>query len=414
MSSVETPTAAPTYRPLSTLALAGLIVSLFAPLAFVLNQTWFLLVCPLPALVMCLMARRQVRHSQGAMSGAGVAAAGIVLSVASGLGWVTSQVTEQYILAREASTFLEQWLAQVQNPDREGEAFLGSVKPVERQVSFHPNDTRRLRAHFPPITGTNNLPYDVFRSHDVVALLRRYPGQVTLVPLGSRSTITYVKGSYIAQFAYQLKCPITEGELLFTMKSEQVSTDRGPRREWHVVVSKDELKLPTDLTEHGRYWAVAYAGATQRFQTLMQRIHVDDQTGLEEQFFTPATRQWLPHLASFVRQGVPPKRPSKWASISPLLIRDEGDTSAVPHRWKLRYRILVSTQMPPGPDGKPLPGGQEMECEVELSNIALQDSESPWRITDYKFVTIRKKRDVEVLPIQPPTMRDPSEMMKDR
>lgn len=377
MSRLDTP-AASTYRPLSALALVSLFFSLPAPLIFIWNQVWFLLLSPGVGLILGVLARRHIRRSQGRLGGQAVAAGAIVLSVACGLGWLTMLATEQYVLAAEAETFLREWIATLQEKDKEGEVFLGTLEPKGRQIDFHPGDIRKLRAHFPPPRGTNIPQFDAFRANPFMATLLRYPGQFRLEPLGRQGNIAYEPGSYSVKFAYRLECPVTAGEVQFTLKSQEFATRHGPRREWYVVLNDKEPELPREPTPYGKELFEARRQAEYDIRQLLLAVHRDQLDGLAP-LFAAASQSALQTVIDFLRRDVPPKKPSRWQGYSAMLLQDAREGA---DGWRLRYRLRIINDK------------QEMEFEITLVRGPGAASDR-WHYTDYKFLNFRKRRELE-------------------
>jgi hypothetical protein len=385
--------AAQAYRPVSALALTGLVFSLFAPLVFLIQALWFLILSPGIGLILCVIARWRIHQSQGTLGGEAVATVGLLLSVGCGLGWVTTQATEQFLLAQEAETFLHDWLDTLQKPEKEGEAFLGTIDPKRRQINFNPNDLRRMRAHFPPVKGTNTPEIDLFRTHPFTMLVQRYRGKIQLVPKGRLGGVIYNQGNYEVKYAYQLTCPVLEGEVVFKLLSDTVNTPQGPRREWRVLVTGGEPNLPKELTSYGQTLQIVQAEAQKRFNEVMQRIHHNKIEELKD-YFAPDSQTGQKELVNFLRpKGLPSEAESLWQTCGTLLI---GDEQTGPNGWKLRYRIQVVTAK------------QDMEFEASMTTPDLRKPET-WRLSEYKRLSFRKRREMEGPAT--PTGPDTSEMM---
>ena len=119
------------YRPMSRMAVIGLILALPSTLIFASESlSWMLLVITIPAIILCVLAWRNIRGSQGNLAGEALAILGLVISVGSGLGWLTMTTVSKYVTESEARTACDDWLAKMQRGEA-GTAFLMQVAPAE-------------------------------------------------------------------------------------------------------------------------------------------------------------------------------------------------------------------------------------------------------------------------------------------
>src|SRR5262245_9258132 len=129
------------YRPISRLAVIGLLMSLPSMLLFV-DLTWALFIFTIPAVFISVVALRAIRRSDGALAGEAVALMGIVISVACGLGWVTAELVTKAVTQYEARQAVDDWFEKMRT-GKSGAAFLLTQPPKMRRIPFNPEEYRK-------------------------------------------------------------------------------------------------------------------------------------------------------------------------------------------------------------------------------------------------------------------------------
>lgn len=94
------------YHALSGLAVAGLIVGLWAPVAMIAPLLWTV---PLAGIALCGWALRRIGQSSPALVGRKAALLGLTLSLLFGVAAPTDWLGYRWVLRREARRFAQQW-----------------------------------------------------------------------------------------------------------------------------------------------------------------------------------------------------------------------------------------------------------------------------------------------------------------
>ncbi len=244
------------YRPISPLAIVGLGLGLLSVVTW-FDFPWLLLFLPLPGLIISMIARRRIRHSEGTLAGEWVAAAGIALCLINGLGWVTMHLTKGEIIRREAKQFAEGWFAKLrESKEPAAEAFLDTVSPRDRQVNLDPDDMlKSLRGSFPPNQYVN------FRNSPLPSLLLRHGEAVKWTPRGMREW-DYQQGGYRVEYRYQVETPEYQPmDVILVLRTVEVTGPKGRRREWMVDLNQSRFAAEPAPNERGREMAQAATAA---------------------------------------------------------------------------------------------------------------------------------------------------------
>jgi hypothetical protein len=249
--AAERPAEPLVYRPISGLAIAGIIFAtlfaglvLFSVIVFLVRRepfylpTWMYLL-GIAGLVLSFLALRQIRASEGTRAGIPLARLGLWLSVLCVLGsWVFSLVTGR-ALYQQANRFLTE-----KGPDagffpllEQGNvnaAFLLTQRPDARRQA-NPNSDRDMEKFFDnqedPKDPRGRLTF--FRGVDFVRLLGQHGTANELEPLGN-SDWKYETNSYVISRTYQIRNPEGVFELPLRIQSIESSVP-GEGRKWMVV-----------------------------------------------------------------------------------------------------------------------------------------------------------------------------------
>jgi hypothetical protein len=341
-----------------------------------------LLVFAVVGLVASVLARRQIRQSDGTMAGEIPATIGIVLSVACGLGWATHRFTMQTILAHEASAAIESWLTNLREGD-EAAAFLAAELPRERR-SVPSTDVRTLRAHFPPDPGSTVGRFDVFRSADLPSVLFRYGSQFVAHTSGLKGW-RYERGSYFVKYDYTFTTPEVTRLAEITAISEDVSTPQGQRREWRILhINRNEA---TQLTQYGQELKDAQRDSTRVVIGWIQTVSAGKLKEAADFFTDEGSRDVTRQVYDFLRGDAPPDQAVMFMLRLPfLLVHDEKVGAG---GWKLVYRTVLDATT------------REAEIELTAHTDDAGKGEMGWKLQELKFLGGRKKP--KPAPLQQPS-----------
>ncbi|MBL8822003.1 MAG: DUF4190 domain-containing protein [Planctomycetia bacterium] len=251
------------YRPISRMAVAGLILAIPSMLIFAMSSLWWLLilVC-LPAAIISIMALRQIRQSEGNLAGEAVAMLAIVISVGCGLGWITMVTVTKYITENEAKSAVDQWIYKMQH-NEPGAAFLLMMSPRKREITYNPEDYGRLRRQFP--TSKHVSQFDNFLIDPICGILMRYRDQASLTYDMLLETKT-LNNSTSYKFRYLLNSPIGNGSCVISAVSEDYLTDAGVRRDWFMSIDNNATQF--QHTSYGEQLMTA----SNRAQLILERF----------------------------------------------------------------------------------------------------------------------------------------------
>ncbi len=252
------------YRPMSRMAVIGLILALPSTLIFASESlSWILLVITLPAIILCMLAWRNIRSSQGNLAGEALAILGLVISVGSGLGWLTMTTVSKYVTESEARTACNDWLAKMRRGEA-GAAFLMLVPPSNRRLDFNPEEHNRLRKQFPG-QQQNVSEFDNFLVEEVCGQLLRYGDKMEIQYVGLLETKT-VRDSVSFHFRYYFKSPSAVGTFMVVARAQDYYDDDGIRRDWVLAIDNNATQYQdSPYGEQLRITNARAFDATERF-----------------------------------------------------------------------------------------------------------------------------------------------------
>jgi len=372
-SSILTPIPAQTgteYRPISRLAVAGLLLAIPSVLLFLTNNLgWIFFLFSLPAMVLSAVALRGVRRSEGALAGETVALLGVVISVACGLGWVTSQIVTKLVTEMEARATVDDWLDKMRN-DQSGAAFLLTQQPNKRKdIRFNPEDHLKLRQRFPDAQAASF--YDSFIADPIYGQFLRYGKQATLEYRGLVEQ-QVKQGVQVYNFKYHLTTPETEGDLIISIHDEEVSTDQGVRREWLMGYDRNASILP--LTRFGEEVQYAQEQATTLISRLVFAVANENKELIESLLVkAPAERGEFQVVYGYLRNkvehvGMPMalQRPLRLRSV-----KKDGST------WTLMFDCTVQVN-------------HERVVDFSITAVSEPSNEEKWVLRDVRFNNTRR------------------------
>jgi hypothetical protein len=374
------------YRPVSRLAVIGLLLSL-PSIALFVNLTWALFIFTMPAVLISAIALRAIRRSDGALAGEAVALMGIVISVACGLGWVTAEMVTKLVTQYEARQAVDDWIEKMRT-GQSGAAFLLTQAPRMRRISFNPEEHRKLRKQFPIAQEASH--YDNFLADPILGQFLRNGEQVKAEYVGLVAQRT-VNTSVVYNFKYRLTTPETEGDWIVAVRSEDEMTDQGMRREWIMGYDRNTSVLP--LTKHGESVQYAVTQATPYVERLVTNVANEKRDALEQLLTKDKTKRGeFEQVYGYLRNKVE-GRPVFMALQKPLRLRGaKKDGSS----WHLTFDCTTLI---------------ERERLVEFTITAVSDpaDAQKWTLENCRFYSTRRVITPDDDPAAPKaTMRRPS------
>jgi hypothetical protein len=238
-----------TYRPLSLLAMAGfglavvyaagiLIGSL---IAFFGSRPWLLppstILVPFVALVLLLIARVQIKRSEGTLAGEGLTRWGLSLTVLVALGYWSYYGATYLAVSQQGEAFGKSFLDHFTRGEVEA-AFLLTRKPDDR-----PSNPSRLRQDIEIRWNISSdaMPlgeYSRFLQNDMVRLITHAREATQIEPRGIADW-EYKEGGYRLQASYRVSTPIATFEVLLTLHATDTPTQG---REWQIVLEQSGLR----------------------------------------------------------------------------------------------------------------------------------------------------------------------------
>jgi len=283
------------YRPVSGLAIAGLAVSgLFAVWVLIAGLVAFradapflmdpiALLVPLAGFGLSLVARIQIRRSEGTRAGLPLATWGLWLSVLAGLGYLAYRGATELALRQQAEDFSTAWFELLRGDDVDAHAaFWGSLDPSLRDQRFDldnpevrkilkgkPDEWRKVQAKLrdrffwgrdrSAQIQKGSLPN--FFMHDVVANVRQAGTGATVTAQGIRSW-DRTGDSYKVEQNYRITTLDAELDATVTLLGSD-DKDTG-RRRWRVLLEETGIRDPRKLTPRGQALAML-RGSSQMF-----------------------------------------------------------------------------------------------------------------------------------------------------
>jgi hypothetical protein len=241
------------YRPLSPLAIAGLVLAVIYALAVCvlavvawrsrvpLLMPWLLLV-PLAAAAISITASRKIRRAEGGLGGLGLTYWGMVLSALFGFGYLAYIASTEVVVRSEVSSFTRDWLETLRQGDVY-RAFLATVPAAQRQGDT-PENLPRLRARYGIGRYGQKGPLPRFLEHELVQILQQAGPEARIESEGVR-TWTYTEKGYYAEQDYQIST--REGVFDVSIpvwggKATDRQQDEG-LRQWHVMAANEQLRV---------------------------------------------------------------------------------------------------------------------------------------------------------------------------
>jgi hypothetical protein len=243
----------PVYRPVSVLAVAGLVLAgLYVGFLFIewlvawarstsLLMSLYWLLWPATALVVSALAWLQVQRSEGTRAGGRLAVWGMVLSGLFGLGYTAYHAAIYVALQQQAEAFTDSWIGLIRDAQLD-EAFLQTLPPTERPTSKGAELHRELELRFNSTKdGSPHGPLTSFEESPIVRLLNHggtpEAGKETQVRSTGVRTWEYKNGGYRLELGYVLTTPEREVEIKLAVHGSEGKRKQAGRQ-WAVLVQE--------------------------------------------------------------------------------------------------------------------------------------------------------------------------------
>ena len=260
----ESTTDASTYRPLSALAMASIVIAgfyavivlTFGIMSFVSGTPVFLppwgLAVPGVAIVLATTARRQIRTSEGARSGLALATWGWRLALVFGIIHAGIFFGTLLAVGMQAQSELKANFFDKIRDGSEGsleDAYVFTIPPDQRATR------EEIRRRFLKMEGGKKGPFARFTEHDIVRILEQGGPNAQIESLGIKS-IDPSKDGYNVVQNYRVTTPEGVFVIQFTLRTKDSKDSR--KRRWQLLWKEtDTLVVSKELTPLGekmQYW----------------------------------------------------------------------------------------------------------------------------------------------------------------
>jgi hypothetical protein len=239
------------YRPLSPLAIAGLVLAVIYALAVCvlgvvawrsrvpLLMPWLLLV-PVAAAGVSIAASRKIRRSEGGIGGLGLTCWGMVLSAAFGFLYLAYIAATELVVRSEVTSFTRDWLETLRQGDVY-RAFLSTV-PVAQRQGDTPENLPRLRVRYGIGQYGQKGPLPRFLEHDLVQILQQAGPEARIESEGVR-TWSYAEKGYVAEQEYRISTPEGVYNVVIPVWGGKATEQDAALRQWHVIAANEQLRV---------------------------------------------------------------------------------------------------------------------------------------------------------------------------
>lgn len=402
------------YRPLSALAVTGLVISalysaiiLYSALrAFMtgdpLLMQGFWLLFPIVGAVLSVLARVEIRRSEGTRAGMALTRWGLGLSFCFGLGYFVYSLGTELAIRQQAnrfvmekgdeSGFLPLLQSGVNNPRDLYAAFLLTVTPGGRGKVRPENEEDMLAMFGQPEADGGPGPLQRFRESPLTILFQSGdPEKTKIEPLGVTEW-SYAKEGFLIRRLYRITTEELIADVLVTTKS--VEGREGETRRWYVFQKETgpQSKEPTDLgkaleklrfqvSEHLRGWLdkLNQGNAWPEYASSLNT------TNWEKLAPQNSIRTPLKESVAELFGGTGPNRLILRPSFEGVTWkRDKG---------KLIFTVPVQLTMEnPSRRGEPVMLGAVIDVSTRENVATIDRSLTPqWDITRFEFISMQSK-----------------------
>jgi len=260
------------YKPMSLLAVAGLVVSslyaafvlLSAVIALVKGQPFFvpgwMFFVPVLGAVLSAAGLWEINSAEGTKAGTKVAKWGLWLSLLVGIGYFTYQTFTGLAIVQQASHFVMQKDAKqgesgffpLIQSDRDVDldtAFLFTVNWAERSNAQPGRPQGMAMLDQPSATWPKGRWTQFLESH-LVRLLRQSPPSATKIEELGVTEWSYEQGSYKIVRPYRITTPDGVYEIVLIVSSQEAEAE-GERRRWKIDFNSATPLVPSERTAEG-------------------------------------------------------------------------------------------------------------------------------------------------------------------
>jgi hypothetical protein len=244
----------PGYRPLSVLALVAfataaiysVIVGALAVVAFSTGKTLFLplwlVLFPAVAVGAALIARLQIRRSEGTLGGGALASWAWWLGTLFGLGFLAFYFATYLAVGKQAKDFSELWLSKLRD-GKMTEAFLLTQEPAVRKFDKASDKEAILERYgVMPLRGRKG-PLAAFEDREIVRIFLQGGPKTQFSSLGVKNW-QYDKGGYKVWQTYMIVSPLGAWDVQVTVQSAEGPEFEG--RQWSVALNDVAVTGKTD------------------------------------------------------------------------------------------------------------------------------------------------------------------------
>jgi hypothetical protein len=412
LAPLEAPREEPqVYRPLSMLAIAGLLLAgVYVALVVIIGAIGFFsatpmflpgwtLLLPVAAAGLSLMGQWQIRESEGTRAGLALARWGLTLSIFAGLGYAAYQYFTGLAICQQANEFL------MAEDDVDSGFFprLQSGDPAQIDHAFLLTMPENVRAGIDPKRDKLKMnrafnrggakeregPLGMFRKHYLVRSLASGGKKVSVEPLGVESWV-FDKGSYLVTRYYRLVTPEAALDILVPVQSTE-----SDQRKWFLDFRKMDIKKlePTPLGLALTKLSMTARAFVNRSGAEGELNDKTDKTDWEAVLAEPAWRPTRDHFVKLFAERGPQRRVQLQVPVT-------NSADSMP-AWEVvnnRLRFTLDFQCRIfGPGDVPWMGGglivveDQKPIELDAKNLPVPQSlstEPNWKVVGIEFARL--------------------------
>jgi hypothetical protein len=224
------------YQPISGYAIAAATIAGMFALALLAiavqavflrraAMMWELLMLPLIGIVLAVVARIQIKQSEGTRTGLKLASLAWWICILGGAGYAAYVYANEFFIDRESAAFADTFFDDLKN-DRPRHAFLALVSPLDRSRG-NPDNPADFDVQF-------EEQYPLFRNHELVRLLIR-SGKEAKVEHVAVQDITQEAGGFETTHLYRIRTP--EGSYESRVRVVALEDKRGGKPQWRIPMN---------------------------------------------------------------------------------------------------------------------------------------------------------------------------------
>ncbi len=417
----------PVYRPVSGLAIAGLVLAgLFAGLvvlsagvalaqgAPMFFPDW-IVILPLGGAGLSFLAQKNIRDSEGTRAGLGLTRWGIGLSVFAGLGYFAYQYFTGLALTQQANEFLMVQEAdagffphvRAGTPAEINAAFLLTL-PESSRGNIDPKNLRKMALVHDRAGGREKIgPLSQFRDHFLIRAMARPDKDITVEPRGVQAWV-YEKNGYKVVRNYRITTP----EMIFDILVPVQSTE-GEQRKWFVAFPQTQIRNATltplgialkNSANQARFFIEQNIGNLETGQAFPK---IPDVTQWEKVVVGIPWRPLRDHIKRLFRGG---EKEAQQMSLAPIKDTEREISPWLVVENRLRFIFKFSYRFK-GPQGKPWSGDGliivEDQKPMSLNAKKMPEPDGLSAQPEWKFISLEFTRFGEIADMAPPGMGPP-------